>query len=64
MAYLNGLQDHLARLGGSAGGRTSTWPSCSRLADRAGLLRDPDMARRRMVRVLAVHRDRLMPRAV
>jgi len=26
-----------------------------RLADRAGVLRDPDMARRRMVRVLAVH---------
>jgi hypothetical protein len=26
-----------------------------RLADRAGLLRDPDMARRRMVRVLSVH---------
>jgi Protein of unknown function (DUF993) len=56
MAYLNGLQDHFAMVGGQQSARSIVHlAELFRLADRAGLLRDPDMARRRMVRVLAVH---------
>ena len=56
MAYLNGLQDHFVMVGGQQSARSILHlAELFRLADRAGLLRDPDMARRRMVRVLAVH---------
>ena len=56
MAYLNGLQDHFVMMGGQQSARSVPHlAELFRLADRAGLLRDPDMARRRMVRVLAVH---------
>ena len=56
MAYLNGLQDHFVMVGGQQSARSLPHlAELFRLADRAGLLRDPDMARRRMVRVLAVH---------
>ena len=56
MAYLNGLQDHFVMVGGQQSARSIPHlAELFRLADRAGLLRDPDMARRRMVRVLAVH---------
>jgi hypothetical protein len=56
MAYLNGLQDHFVMIGGQQSARSMPHlAELFRLADRAGLLRDPDMARRRMVRVLAVH---------
>ena len=56
MAYLNGLQDHFVMVGGQQSARSiAHLAELFRLADRAGLLRDPDMARRRMVRVLAVH---------
>jgi len=56
MAYLNGLQDHFVMLGGQQSARSLPHlAELFRLADRAGLLRDPDLARRRMVRVLAVH---------
>ena len=56
MAYLNGLQDHFVMVGGQQSARSIVHlAELFRLADRAGLLRDPDMARRRMVRVLAVH---------
>jgi hypothetical protein len=56
MAYLNGLQDHFVMIGGQQSARSIPHlAELFRLADRAGLLRDPDMARRRMVRVLAVH---------
>src|SRR6185436_6044423 len=56
MAYLNGLQDHFVMVGGQQSTRSIVHlAELFRLADRAGLLRDPDMARRRMVRVLAVH---------
>jgi hypothetical protein len=56
MAYLNGLQDHFVMVGGQQSARSMPHlAELFRLADRAGLLRDPDMARRRMVRVLAVH---------
>jgi hypothetical protein len=56
MAYLNGLQDHFVMVGGQQSARSIVHlAELFRLADRAGLLRDPDIARRRMVRVLAVH---------
>jgi hypothetical protein len=56
MAYLNGLQDHFVMIGGQQSARSLPHlAELFRLADRAGLLRDPDLARRRMVRLLAVH---------
>jgi hypothetical protein len=56
MAYLNGLQDHFVMVGGQQSARSITHlAEVFRLADRAGLLRDPDLARRRMAAVMAVH---------
>jgi hypothetical protein len=56
MAYLNGLQDHFVMVGGQQSARSLPHlAELFRLADRAGLLRDPDMARRRMVTVMALH---------
>jgi hypothetical protein len=56
MAYLNGLQDHFVMVGGQQSAHSLPHlAELFRLADRAGLLRDPDLARRRMVRILAVH---------
>jgi hypothetical protein len=56
MAYLNGLQDHFVMVGGQQSARSLPHlAELFRLADRAGLLRDPDLARRRMVRVLACY---------
>jgi hypothetical protein len=56
MAYLNGHQDHFIMVGGQQSARSIVHlAQLFRLADRAGLLRDPDLARRRMVRVLALH---------
>jgi len=55
MAYLNGLQDHFVMVGGQQSARSIVHlAELFRLADRAGLLRDPDLARRRMGAVLAV----------
>jgi hypothetical protein len=56
MAYLNGLQDHFIMVGGQQSARSLPHlVELFRLADRAGLLRDPELARRRMVRVLALY---------
>ncbi len=56
MAYVNGLQDHFVMVGGQQSARSLPHlAELFRLADRAGLLRDPDLARRRMGAVLAVH---------
>ena len=56
MAYLNGLQDHFVMVGGQQSARSIVHlAELFRLADRAGLLRDPELARGRMARVLAVH---------
>jgi len=56
MAYLNGLQDHFVMVGGQQSARSiAHLAELFRLADRAGLLGDPDLARRRMGHVLAVH---------
>ena len=56
MAYLNGLQDHFTLIGGQQNAR-SLLHLCDlfRLADRANLLRDPDLAVSRMEKILAVH---------
>jgi hypothetical protein len=56
MAYLNGLQDHFVMVGGQQSARSVVHlAELFRLADRAGLLRDPQLALRRMSHVLAVH---------
>ena len=61
MAYLNGLQDHFVMVGGQQSARSILHlAELFRLADRAGLLRDPDVARRRMERRAGRARDRLM----
>jgi hypothetical protein len=56
MAWLNGLQGHFVMVGGQQSARSILHlAELFRLADRAGLLRDPDLARRRMGTVLALH---------
>jgi hypothetical protein len=56
MAYLNGLQDHFVMVGGQQSTRSLVHlAELFRLADKAGLLRDPDLAAARMKAVLAVH---------
>ncbi|WP_018238388.1 dihydrodipicolinate synthase family protein [Ensifer sp. BR816] len=56
LAYLNGLQDHFAMIGGQQSARSLTHLSeLFRLADKAGALADPELALSRMKRVLAVH---------
>ncbi|WP_172121774.1 MULTISPECIES: dihydrodipicolinate synthase family protein [unclassified Devosia] len=56
LAYLNGLQDHFTMIGGQQSAR-SLQHLCElfRLADRARVLADPDLATSRMRAVLAVH---------
>ena len=49
LAYLNGFQDHFVMLGGAQSMRPLPYfTDMFRLADEAGLLRDPDMAVARM----------------
>lgn len=56
MAYLNGHQDHFTMIGGQQSARSAVHlAELFRLADAAGLLRDPDMAVDRMTTVLALH---------
>jgi hypothetical protein len=56
MAWLNGLQDHFVMVGGQQSARSLPHlAELFRLADRAGLLRDPDLARKRMGNMLALH---------
>jgi hypothetical protein len=56
MAYLNGHQDHFTMVGGQQSARgLPHLAELFRLADRAGLLADPDDASARMKRVLSVH---------
>ena len=55
-AWLNGHQDHFQMIGGQQSARSIThFAELFRLADKAGLLRDPDMASARMRSLLAVH---------
>jgi hypothetical protein len=54
MAYLNGHQDHFTMVGGQESARSTLHLSdIFRLADAAGLLRDPSLAVHRMQTVLA-----------
>jgi hypothetical protein len=56
MAYLNGHQAHFTMIGGQQSARSAQHlAELYRLADRAGLLADPEQAAARMARVLAVH---------
>jgi hypothetical protein len=55
MAYLNGHQDHFTMVGGQESARSTLHlAEIFRLADRAGLLADPERAVRRMRAVLSV----------
>lgn len=54
MAYLNGYQTHFTMVGGQESARSTLHlAELFRLADAAGLLRDPELAARRMRTVLA-----------
>jgi hypothetical protein len=56
LAWLNGHQDHFVMVGGQQSARHIVhFAETFRLADRAGLLRDPDLACARMRQLLAVH---------
>ena len=56
MNWLNGMQDHFIMVGGQQSARSILhFAELFRLADAAGLLRDPGMAARRMQQLLAVH---------
>jgi hypothetical protein len=56
MAYLNGHQDHFVMVNGQQSARSIVHLSeLFRLADKAGLLRDPDIASARMKTTLAIH---------
>jgi hypothetical protein len=55
LAYLNGLQDHFTMIGGQQSTRSlSHLAELFRLADKARVLDDPDLAVARMKQVLAV----------
>ena len=55
MAYLNGHQDHFTMVGGQESARSTLHlAELFKLADEAGLLRDPERAASRMKAVLAV----------
>ena len=55
MAYLNSLQDHFTMVGGQESARSTLHlAELFRLADKAGLFRDPELAARRMKAVLTV----------
>ena len=56
LAWLNGFQDHFIMLGGGQSMRPLPYFSdVFRLADTCGLLRDPELATRRMDRLLALY---------
>ena len=56
LAYLNGLQEHFTMIGGQQSTRSAQHlAELFRLADKARVLGDPELAARRMRDVLAVH---------
>jgi hypothetical protein len=56
LAYLNGHQSHFVMIGGQESGRSLLHlVEAFKLADAAGLIRDPDMAASRMNDVLRIH---------
>lgn len=55
LAWLNGRQDHFTMVGGQESARSTLHlAELFRLADRAGLLRDPDLACRRMTTAMSI----------
>jgi hypothetical protein len=56
LAWLNGHQDHFVMVGGMQSARSALHHAdVFRLADRAGLLRDPELACRRVADLMALH---------
>jgi len=56
MAWVNGLQDHFTMVGGQQSARSAIHlAELFRLADAAGLLRDPDLAAARMRTLMVTH---------
>ena len=56
MAWLNGHQDHFVMVGGAQAMRPLPYfAGIFRLADQAGLLRDPELAAQRMKKLLALY---------
>jgi hypothetical protein len=56
MAWINGHQDHFVMVGGQQSARSlQHFSELFRLADKAGLLRDPPLAASRMRQLLALH---------
>jgi Protein of unknown function (DUF993) len=56
LAWLNGHQDHFTMVNGAQAMRPLAYfIDCFKLADQAGLLRDPDLATTRMQKLLAVY---------
>ena len=56
LAWLNGLQDHFIMIGGQESARSILHlAELFRLADKARVLHDPDLAAARMSKLLAVH---------
>ncbi|MEM8789944.1 MAG: DUF993 family protein, partial [Pseudomonadota bacterium] len=56
LAWLNGFQDHFVMLGGAQALRPLPYfVDCFELADRNGLLSDPDLAVSRMRTLLRLH---------
>ena len=56
LAWLNGFQEHFVMLGGAQSMRPLPYfVECFKLADRNGLLRDPELAVRRMKALLALY---------
>jgi hypothetical protein len=56
LAWLNGQQDHFMMIGGQESARSLVHlAELFRLADKARVLHDPDLAVSRMTKLLAVH---------
>ena len=56
LAWLNGHQEHFAMVGGMQSARSALhYADILRLADRAALLRDPELAAARMTHLMALH---------
>ena len=56
LAYLNGFQDHFVMIGGAQSMRPLPYfTEVFRLADEAGLLKDPELAAARLQRFLALY---------
>jgi hypothetical protein len=56
LAWLNGLQDHFVMVGGQESARSLLhFAELFRLADKARVLHDPELAAARMTKLLAIH---------